>query len=505
MRLMCRALLLASLMSNLCLAEDPTGPIVPAALGDLVIQGLEQPVRLRLYATHDGVPWNDYATAARSEQLQALFRQLDSNGDGQLAPEEARRLPRPDVLGRTGRKPGVNVAFNYRALDIDGDGSASLAELQSYLDEYLQPGPSFGFVTATTERNPGDVFGALDADHDRRLTEQEWSNVAALLERDRDGNRVLTPDELRSPSSELFGPEFVAVPISQRGGANSAPLVVTLEPPVADEPDGVIRLLVRNSETGAPPTIAAELGDRAKSLGLTIDTEASPRLRLQVGRRYVELGCVQPGPHIKTALTAALLRKFDGLSETLGRPLTEKDDLPPELKATFSVADANGDGNLERTELEHCIEGYLKATVDALTAQLRVMFYPERRGLSTLIDQNHDGRLSLREMQGLPARLSLLCGDDRTIESQEAPSIATILFYQGPAAAAQDLTEFANSGPDWFVRADRNSDGDLDAEEFLGPPEIFAKIDANGDGWLELDEALRVNEAELVPAAETQP
>ena len=47
--------------------------------------------------------------------------------------------------------------------------------------------------------------------------------------------------------------------------------------------------------------------------------------------------------------------------------------------------------------------------------------------------------------------------------------------------------------------------GDLDAEEFLGPPEIFAKIDANGDGWLELDEALRVNEAELVPAAETQP
>src|SRR5262249_22713447 len=146
MRSICRALALASLISNTSLAEDAATPPAQEALGDLVIQGLAQPLRLRFYAMHDDVPWNAYATTARNEQVQALFKQLDSNGDGKLGSDEARRLPRPDTLGRTGRQAGVNVAFNYRALDIDGDGSASLAELQSYLDEYLQPGPTFGFV-----------------------------------------------------------------------------------------------------------------------------------------------------------------------------------------------------------------------------------------------------------------------------------------------------------------------------------------------------------------------
>src|SRR5262245_56202283 len=99
-------------------------------------------------------------------------------------------------------------------------------ELRGYLEEYSQPGPTVGFVAVQTERNPGDLFPALDADRNRRLSAEEWSAVPQLLERDRDGNRVLTPDELRTPSAELFGPEFVAVPISQAASAGGeAPLV----------------------------------------------------------------------------------------------------------------------------------------------------------------------------------------------------------------------------------------------------------------------------------------
>ena len=42
--------------------------------------------------------------------------------------------------------------------------------------------------------------------------------------------------------------------------------------------------------------------------------------------------------------------------------------------------------------------------------------------------------------------------------------------------------------PEWFVRMDRNGDGDVTLQT-LGEEEQFKKLDANGDGFIELKEA----------------
>ena len=45
------------------------------------------------------------------------------------------------------------------------------------------------------------------------------------------------------------------------------------------------------------------------------------------------------------------------------------------------------------------------------------------------------------------------------------------------------------SGPIWFQRMDRNADGDLTWDEFLGPRDIFHEIDFDQDGLIDESEA----------------
>jgi hypothetical protein len=46
------------------------------------------------------------------------------------------------------------------------------------------------------------------------------------------------------------------------------------------------------------------------------------------------------------------------------------------------------------------------------------------------------------------------------------------------------------SGPEWFVRMDRNKDNDLTRGEFPGTDDQFAAMDADGDELISADEAL---------------
>jgi hypothetical protein len=47
------------------------------------------------------------------------------------------------------------------------------------------------------------------------------------------------------------------------------------------------------------------------------------------------------------------------------------------------------------------------------------------------------------------------------------------------------------TGPIWFQRMDRNNDGDLTWNEFLGPREVFHKLDGDNDSLIDPQEAAK--------------
>lgn len=102
----------------------------------------------------------------------------------------------------------VFVAFNFRVLDLDGDGTASLAEVESYLASQGETALRLSIVPAESAGDP--LFRAIDADGDRMVTQLEASQTDRIRERDRDGNQVITVEELRGRIIGPSPPEFVA-------------------------------------------------------------------------------------------------------------------------------------------------------------------------------------------------------------------------------------------------------------------------------------------------------
>ena len=100
--------------------------------------------------------------------------------------------------------------------------------------------------------------------------------------------------------------------------------------------------------------------------------------------------------------------------------------------------------------------------------------------LNTLksFDRNHDGSLTLDEVQS-PIRLCIGLG----------ASVHRELI--GIRSVHQKTTLPPTTGPEWFVRMDRNKDNDLTRSEFPGTDEQFQILDADHDQLVSADEALQ--------------
>jgi hypothetical protein len=117
------------------------------------------------------------------------------------------------------------------------------------------------------------------------------------------------------------------------------------------------------------------------------------------------------------------------------------------------------------------------------------------------LDPNDDGRLTVRELRRLPDFLRMFDRNhDGALTADELRPPVRLCFGLGPTVH-RELVGIRSphrvestptiTGPEWFVRMDRNKDNDLARGEFPGTDEQFLELDADRDALVSAEEAVR--------------
>jgi len=326
----------------------------------------------------------------------------------------------------------------------------------------------------------------LDANRNGWLSNAETSDAAELFHYDRNGDRLLTGDELTRNESGGFGPEFIATARTDRNSFRG-PLTCKVSSDVTPPPDAILD--VRYSSTSHETSIRFSRGN--ENWPLEVAEQSRSRIVLNLAGRQIELRLI-PGSYRPVQQAKSRLRQqFDRLASESGQYVLSQ-RVPDSLQSLGLLADQNSDGAVDPEELRNCLDTYMAARVVAQQASLRLAVVPESRSLDRLVDVNLDGRLSRREIHGVPSVLRDLSGDRSQFFREDVPRRLSILPQRGPATA-QGIPRATDSAPAWFVRSDRNRDVDVDRDEFLGTPKDFARLNKNGDDWIDRNEAIQAD------------
>jgi Ca2+-binding EF-hand superfamily protein len=173
----------------------------------------------------------------------------------------------------------------------------------------------------------------------------------------------------------------------------------------------------------------------------------------------------------------------------------------------IETLDTDGDGKLYLQE----ITDFLDSAAEMAAHRLLVSVIDHGHGLFEALDADHDDELSHRELMQLAqsAKLWDLNGDGQ-LTLEEVPHLYSMQVSQQPVQLPFNNGFFRQNfgrgrmangrafkaAPAWFSSMDRNNDGDLSVQEFLGSPAQFRQFDADGDQLIDSQEA----NAQITPA-----
>jgi Ca2+-binding EF-hand superfamily protein len=410
-------------------------------------------------------------------------------------------------------------------------------------------------------------FDLLDTDKDGKLSRQELAAAPeVLMKLDADEDEVVTVSELLRTAAPQ--PGFpIAVKLAGPGAATPpAPNRFMAVGPPGPELEALVRELQRrygpqNVDPAGKALTREDLGlDERTFKALDTDGDgklnyeelahfaerpADVELKLRLGMRPQQEPLIEVMKDVKNPAPLASAVTADDGTATLElsgarlvfRSVEAGGRNPPDVVrqqylAQFKAADRDGNGYLDENEamqspffrnlfkamdrdgdgklFEKEVIAYLDAMKDlqaaAAASVASASFSDDGKGLFDLVDTNHDGRLSLREMRQMVKLIDRLDMDgDGKISRSEILKSYQVVFRQGadapgpygpgvvvvnPFGVAQYPQPPApTAGPLWFRKMDRNHDGDVSRKEFLGTDEEFNRLDLDGDGLISVDEA----------------
>jgi Ca2+-binding EF-hand superfamily protein len=493
------------------------------------------PVHLRMNLTLGGVS----LAQSRRQYVTGLIESLDQDGDGKLSRTEAAKSP----ILRTKERPGA--AQFLQTLKVPADLSHRHVEqtvdrLGGELVAYRQD--------LTSSQNDIEVFKLLDSDSSGTLDSAEMEAARDLiLSKDGDGDECVAFEEFFPPPPPPAEGLLVATPPV----ATAPPPLASVADMVGDAAaPQMARKLVRKYDKNRDLKLsAAELkwsaeriaasdanGDNALDLAeLARIGQGQPDLELSVELRAPEAegGVLTIGEntgqrmddagrmdYAKIAFAGAVvtfsLRNLDPIASSVENALRQfnlldadangyisKDETSMRIRferGLFELIDGDGDEKIFGEEMKE----YVKTRSEPAATTCRMNVYDTGNGFFMAVDGNADGRVSQREMRQAAQSLAQLDRDGAAgIAENEPMRHFHIEFVRGAyqlfgpseqlVAQTPAFQQRRPSGPIWFQRMDRNNDGDLTWNEFLGPREVFHRLDGDADALVDPQEAARAN------------
>ena len=508
---------------------------------DLLYMGEKAPLILRLSVKVDG---NNLQQTWR-EYVDALFARLDNDNDNELSQSEVAGAPTPIELVRNGLAESDEDGLPD--VDLFTDKQVSKQELHAYFKMLGATGFSSRIVkrresadlidSVTGQPLSSGFFELIDRNQDQLLTSDELKRAYfALRKFDENDDESISTRELgmafsieqiqRLPAlpPEPAKPRFIRL----QSNTNKT----TAEALLARYDANRDKTLDRSEAWFSKQAFGRHDTNNDMVLG---SSELEPFLQSPRPQVHITANVHSKGPgQVKIALSkqatsgnvkqwsrdTSILRLSVSQIDVIVRQQPPAKDNVARYKAIFASADEDKNGYLnvdesrrfrnfrstfagmDRDRDEKVYEpeliAYALNETALANAHTTLVVTEQGRDLIEILDLNRDSQISRREMIGAIDRLKRWDkNSDGKIARTEVPrqfmlsigrSPAQLLFNRLPRVNRQSPAGQAKA-PTWFLRMDRNQDGDLSRREFLGTAAKFRQFDKNDDGLISPAEA----------------